>query len=334
MTTALTQIELPGYKVIVPNQAYEQVTTLPQRYIAEAQAHGLSGDAHLLVTLDKCTFPRKEEVVTFVQQTAQEMVSGQKTLRGMDDRTINALLSFSGEARRKLADGDKKFMTHLMADHYEGDELREGMSYVELVASYFTEGMVNKVKGLTEQFAAALPRRFPGISPENARGMAYCALTRSGFQRFAFTVRLQEGVLPAMEKLEHLLIEGVRDAPVLSINCDRTVEAYARTASLVRILSSALAAPESMYQLRDTSLSAVDVLAAHALKEGRDCLDALAPGVQVIRVGRGSAPESEPEPQGERRDRGSSPARLGGFFDPQRMRQFAEAFGIKRKPRG
>ena len=231
----MPDIELPTYKVILPNEVFGKR--------AKPLNHPATGElpATLVTKLTKFKTPTQDEVIELIKTVARKGGSFSEIL--------------PPSLIKRIAKGDEEALQHLKS-HYPDSNLIPGKVYVETRNGIVPNMVLDSARDLFKEVGSKIYER---------------AIEKTGAQEWNLRIKLQNnGAFPDSLELEYLLSRGVKDSDVFSAQGD--FNEYETIANQIRLLYKALYSPEIITQMKDSSYQFLEQRAASTIKETARCI--------------------------------------------------------------
>jgi len=250
----VTKIELPTYRIIVPNEVYGKS--------AESLDHPLMGKvpATQIIRLTRFRIPTRDEVVDFIRTSAKgiDLYSLGKDKPAEDDpKTTYFLKSLPASEVKDIARGNEDSLKHLRNHHLDSD-LQEGRVYLGAFNGIVPNPVLDSANKLVSKEGTEVYDR---------------AIERTGTKEWNLRIRLlEDGRFPDSLELEYLMDRGVRDCDIFSAKGD--FENYQAVANQIRVLQNVLGSTGLVSQIGDTSYQFLEQRAASTVRETAQCIAA------------------------------------------------------------
>jgi len=250
----MTNIELPTYKTIVPNEVFGKKAKALKSPMGEVPATQVA-------RLTRFKIPVFDEVIDFIITSAKGIgnySSGRDEKPSDDDsKLIHFLKLIPPSEVKDIAMRDKDSLEHLKR-HYPQSVLQIGRDYLQVSNGTLPNEALDSARKLLEKEGSVVYER---------------AIERIGAKEWNLIMRLQDdGALPDSLELEYLLDRGVRESDVFSTRGD--FESYNDVASQIRILYKALYSPKMIAQVGESSYQFLEQLAASTIEGVARCITA------------------------------------------------------------
>lgn len=214
----MTNIELPGYDVIRPNEVFG-------RKAKSSNNLEIPFELSELLSLKIYSVPTQEDVINFIQEAAREFEAS--SFEKGDLSNQNSLdtyfSSFPAEEVKEIAEGQKDILDHLK-EHSLGTPLERGETYLE----------ANNILVPSQELKLF-------SKEESVNNVPY-----NWSLRFRL---LEDGKLPDRLELDYLMERGVKDSDVFSVQGN--FEAYEVVTNQIRMLSTALNSPHELAKIKN-----------------------------------------------------------------------------------
>ncbi len=234
----MTDIELPRYETVIPNELFREKKKLT------SYLENTSGETVDILWLQRFRVPTRDEVIEFIQKSAREIDLASLEESVSNDGIKTYLRTLPETEIEGIANGRKDSIDHFK-EHFPKGDLQNGETYLEVV-----NGTTNS-KILHDVYKKRKCLDFPAT--------------------WGFAIHLSEsGNLPDKQELEYLLARGVRDSDAFQLKGD--FGDYQTAANQVRIVGNALNSPEIFAKTRDVSKSFLEGIASSNVQEVSSCL--------------------------------------------------------------
>ena len=249
----MTEIELPTYRAIVPNEVFGRRAKPLKRPLVGGKAK-----ATQIATISKSRIPEREEAIDLVRRSAKgiDLVALGKSKPTEEEIKETYFLRLLPVPEIKgIAEGDKEIIEHLKK-HYKDGKLQNGRDYI-----LFANGIV------PDEFLDSVPERLR----KEGVGVYNYLIDKAGREEWYLKIRLLEnGAFPDILELDYLLDRGVKDSDVFSVAGN--FGDYQNVTNQIRLLYRALNSLEFMSQVKDTSFQVLGNMASSMMQETVKCI--------------------------------------------------------------
>lgn len=246
-------IEIPNYRVLIPNCTFGKKGEMVPHPLFEKYSPTTE-----IIQLTKYSIATKEEVIDLVQKSMRNFnpeVSNEEYSRKNRSIPFSMFIKeLPPEEIKKIAEGDKKAMSHLDS-HYSNGIYQPGKTYIQIMSGRIMDEVLDS---LNEDILKRGDVAYAGIINSLGTNETYIRL------------RLDEkDALPDKLEIEYLLDRGVKDCDVFGMN--GKFKEYQDFANQMRMIWNVLSSPEKIRMIRDDSKLSLETEAVDVIKGTARC---------------------------------------------------------------
>lgn len=244
-------IQIPGYKVLIPNSTWSKKTEPITRPGTEEKF-----PATRIMNLMRYTIPTEDKVIDLIQQAARDFNSNP------DKYNISGEVSLLEYMKRlpsceieRIAEGAENSIEHLK-EHYPDKNYQSGRVYLQVSNGDMADEVLKKAEGLIKKVGSTI---YPYL------------IIRAGVNDWYLTIRLNEKeTLPDRLEMDYLIDRGVKNCDVFRIMGN--YGDYQNAANQVRLLYNSLFSSDIVRKINDQSDHFLRSKAALTINETAKCI--------------------------------------------------------------